>query len=374
MKKSALLFILPALALASCSSDETVNAPDAPGINFSAAVSNGSRAATTTSATIRDFKVTAMSDALPNLVYFKDFLVQRNGSAWNGNGKYMWPHEELKFCAYSPANAPLTTTQNRSGLEMGLKDFTVSSNISDQIDLLVAQNSMKNDWIRKSVGLYFDHALSKVRFSAICSNEIMKVEVYGVKIGYINSKGNFTYPNNDGNNILNLNQTTADRVWTNLTSPKDLVMELDRPVTIQGQDYGTTLNPSKISGTSIMNDADDCFMIIPQHLRASGAWTKGDRLDGAYIGVKCKIYVRKSDGDYSTLYWPTSGQPEYACTPLATDFDPSKTYNIILNLAGGGLTDPINPPIKPIIKEYIDYSVTVSDWAAQTGSIVSMDK
>ena len=373
MKKSSLLFILPALAFASCSSDETVNAPDAPGISFSAAVNNGSRATTTTTATIQDFKVTAMSDALPNLVYFKDFLVQRNGSAWNGNGKYMWPAEELKFCAYSPANAPLTTTQNRSGLEMGLKDFTVSSNIFDQIDLLVAQNSMKNDWIRNSVGLYFDHALSKIRFSAICSNAIMKVEVYGVKIGYINSKGNFTYPNNDGNNVLALNQTTADRVWTSLTSPKDLVLELDRPVTIQGNDYGTTLNPSKITGTSIMNSDDDSFMIIPQHLKSAGAWSKGNRLDGAYIGVKCKIYIRKSDGDFSTLYWPSSGNAEYACTPLATDFDPAKSYNIILDLAGGGLTSPDTPPVKPIINEYINYSVTVADWTQQAGDIVSMN-
>lgn len=373
MKKSSFLFILPALAIASCSSDETVNAPDAPGISFTTAVNGNSRATSTTTATIRDFSVTAISGELSNLVYFKDFVVKREGSQWNGNGKYMWPSEELKFCAYSPANAPLTTTQNRTGLTMGLKDFTVESDISKQIDLLAAQNSMPNEWIRKNVGLIFDHTLSQIRFNAICSNPIMKVDVYGIKIGHINSKGNFYYPDNDGTNMLYLNQKTADQVWNNLTTPKDLIAELDAPVSIQGYDYGTTLNPSKITGTPL-TEADNSFMIIPQHLKDFGAWTKGDNLDGAYLGVKCKIYLRKSDGDFSTLYWPKTGDADYICIPFNINFDPAKTYNIILNLAGGGYTDPINPPIKPIFEDEISYSVTVSDWTAQNGQIITMDK
>lgn len=374
MKKSSLLFIIPALAMVACSSDETVNAPDGPGINFSTAVNGSSRATETTTDNIQNFSVTAMSDQLSNLIYFKDFRVDRQGNSWKGNGEYLWPDEELKFCAYSPADAPLNTAQNRTGLTMILRDFTVNEKAADQIDLLAAQNSMPNEWLKSSVGLFFDHTLSQIKFRAICSNPVMKIDVYGVMLGHINSKGNFTYPANDGNNLLYLNQKTATDVWSNLGTPKNLISTLDKPVTIQGAEYGTGLNPQKVTGTSIMSETDNSFMIIPQHLKDFGAWTKTDNIDGAYLGVKCKIYLRRSDGDYSTLYWPKSGDADYICIPLAINFDPAKTYNIILDLAGGGYSNPENPPVKPIIENYISYSVTVTDWTGETPEIIPMEK
>ncbi|MDE7147375.1 MAG: fimbrillin family protein, partial [Duncaniella sp.] len=172
MKKSYLLLSLSALALASCSSDETVNAPAAPGIDFSAAVEGSSRATSTTTATISSFAVTAVKSGLSaDNVYFKDHTLTRQGEGWDGNGTYPWPEEELSFFAFSPATAGKSTVeQNRQGVFSTIKGYHVESDVLNQTDLLVAENAMSNATNKTKTNLTFRHALTRVEVKATHTN------------------------------------------------------------------------------------------------------------------------------------------------------------------------------------------------------------
>ena len=377
MKKSYLLLSLSALALASCSSDETVNAPAAPGIDFSAAVEGSSRATSTTTATISSFAVTAVKSGLSaDNVYFKDHTLTRQGEGWDGNGTYPWPEEELSFFAFSPATAGKSTVeQNRQGVFSTIKGYHVESDVLNQTDLLVAENAMSNATNKTKTNLTFEHALSRVEVKATHTNGVMHVEVFGIKIGNMYSTGDFTFPILHGENRLNLSASQANRVWTNLKTPQDYVIDVYEEHMYSGITYDFTERAEK-----------GAIFVLPQDLSSSGAWTGTAKKDGAYIAVKCKIWLSKGYGDgkygsrYHTLLWPVAPQSEsetveaqWMCTPLNVNFQPGKSYVITLNLTGCGKTEPTGSTGGEVIsKGDMYFDVTLKDWTPAAGGSLFM--
>ncbi|MDE6174108.1 MAG: fimbrillin family protein [Duncaniella sp.] len=379
MKKSYLLLPLCALAFVSCSSDETVNAPAAQGIDFSAAVEGTSRSVSTTTATINSFAVTALKSALSSdNIYFKDYELKRQGTndSWTGNGSYPWPEEQLSFFAFSPSNAASSTVeQNRQGVFTTLKSYHVEPDVLNQTDLLVAENACTNLMNKSKVNLAFEHALSRVEIKATHTNGLMHVEVFGIKIGNMNSTGDFTFPILHGVNTIGVAESPANRFWTNLKTPQDYVLDVYEEHMYSNATYDFTAR--------VENGA---FFVLPQDLSNGGAWTGTAKKDGAYIAVKCKIWMSRGDGDgkygsrYHTLLWPTAPQSEsetveaqWMCTPLDVNFQPGKSYTITLNLTGGGKTEPQgNSGGETIVKGKLDFEVTLNDWIPATGGSVFM--
>ncbi|MDE5989371.1 MAG: fimbrillin family protein [Duncaniella sp.] len=379
MKKSYLLLLLCALAFVSCSSDETVNTPAAQGIDFSAAVEGTSRSVSTTTATINSFAVTALKSALSSdNIYFKDYELKRQGTndSWTGNGSYPWPEEQLSFFAFSPSNAASSTVeQNRQGVFTTLKSYHVEPDVLNQTDLLVAENACTNLMNKSKVNLAFEHALSRVEIKATHTNGLMHVEVFGIKIGNMNSTGDFTFPILHGVNTIGVAESPANRFWTNLKTPQDYVLDVYEEHMYSNATYDFTAR--------VENGA---FFVLPQDLSNGGAWTGTAKKDGAYIAVKCKIWMSRGDGDgkygsrYHTLLWPTAPQSEsetveaqWMCTPLDVNFQPGKSYTITLNLTGGGKTEPQgNSGGETIVKGKLDFEVTLNDWIPATGGSVFM--
>lgn len=382
MKKSYLLFALPALALASCSSDETVNAPAAPGIDFSAAIEGTSRSTVTTTATISDFAVTALKNSITkDYIYFTDFVLKRSGesSLWTAGYSYPWPEEELSFFAYSPARkATSTVEENRQGSFVTLKGYHVESDVTNQSDFLVSENARSNSMNKSKVDLVFEHALSKVEIKATHNNGLMHVEVFGVKLANMNSTGDFTFPILHGDNRMNVAESSANRFWSNLSNPQDYVLDV-----YEEHMYGYA-NPVIYDLTAKAGTGP--IFVLPQDLSSAGAWSGTAKRDGAYIAVKCKIWMSKGAGDgkygsrYHTLLWPVAPQSEsetveaqWMCAPLNVNFQPGKSYTITLNLTGGGKTEPQGTSGgETIVKGKLEFDVTLNDWIPQTGSQLYM--
>lgn len=384
MKKSLLLFTLPALALASCSSDETVGAPEGNGIKFRASVETSGRGGLTTTATINDFAVTSFGESQASN-YFNDVIVRREGANWNSD-LYYWPDFDLKFFAYSPSNVNGKVVINKDVQK--INDFKVVRPTVDQVDLLYAGNSYTNALNKDGVQLNFRHAMSAIDINARVTNPTLEYEINAVKICRFNAKGNFSYPSVYGSNMDVINNTA----WSMLSDPQDYIskkaygekafFKLNNSM----EDSGNT-HPS---GTSIMKDTDGSFIMIPQNLTP---WSTGEKADGAYISVLCRIYTLDNKGGRTQIFpvlepdGSNVGQYGFVAMPLDIKFQPGYKYTIRLDLNGGGYYDPDNsnpddpddpdidetpwsgkdpnPEPKPgpeILPGTISYTVSVTEW------------
>ncbi|MDE5989373.1 MAG: fimbrillin family protein [Duncaniella sp.] len=377
MKKSLLLFTIPALALASCSSDETVSAPNGSGINFRASVENTGRGGLTSTATISNFAVTSFGDNQASN-YFNDVLVKREGAKWACD-LYYWPDFDLKFFAYSPAEVngkPVITKDIQK-----ISDFQVVRPTADQVDLLYAANAYPYSYNKDGVELNFRHAMSAIDINARVTNPTLEYEINAVKICQFYAKGNFSYPAVHGASMDMINNTA----WSMLSDAEDFITKKG-----YGEKAFTKLNMAMENsgdthpdGTSIMKDTDGSFIMIPQNLTPWSIDTKN--ADGAYISILCRIYTLDNKGGRTQIFPKVKndneGQFGFVAMPLDLKFQPGYKYTIRLDLNGGGYRDPNNtnpddpkdPDIDPepwpgpgpgpeILPGEISYTVSVTEW------------
>lgn len=394
MKKSLLLFTIPALAMVSCSSDETVNAPKGDGINFRASVETTSRGALTTTATVKDFAVTSFGESQPSN-YFNDVLVARDGNAWKSD-LYYWPSFDLKFYAYSPSAVNGKVVINKDVKQM--QDFAVEPKTADQVDLLYAANAYPNSANKDGVDIKFSHAMSAITINARVTNPTLEYEINAVKICQLKSKGTFTYPSVAGSNCRTYNNTS----WAVLSDPSDYISKIEYGprANIKMNADMFNMNDTHPEGMSIMKETDGSFIMIPQNLNP---WTcTMDKIDGAYISLLCRIYTRDNKGGRTQIYPvpedDNEGQYAFTAMPLNIAFQPGYKYTIRLDLNGAGYYDPNptnpddpgdedidptpwpgddpNPPFppKPFPDGTISYTVSVLDWHNAGVNSVTFDQ
>lgn len=108
MKKQLFLVVVAALAMASCSKDESTGINNGNAIDFRAAMQT--RASETTMANITNFFVTALDKNNAN--YFSDAEFTKDGAFFTSTPAYYWPSDgsNLSFFAYSPSAADLDAT------------------------------------------------------------------------------------------------------------------------------------------------------------------------------------------------------------------------------------------------------------------------
>lgn len=212
-----------AVAMSSCTSDETVMKPETQvgEINFSVSTPNMTRAASnfTSAAKPKRFKVWAFDgsqnyfakdeDNLDN--YTGDIIyTEDGGSTWKSEKKEYWPTgkpsswQGLDFYAYvddsdidySGENAGEESAGTFDAMNKQFVNYTVSENISEQRDLLYAvKRGVKPDYEGGSVNFHFYHALSQICFKAQNNNPWYKnLKVTGITWHNIANKGTFTLP------------------------------------------------------------------------------------------------------------------------------------------------------------------------------------
>ena len=366
MRKNLFFFAAAALALASCSNDETVAVNESDAISFRPLVENVTRATDAHFNVSGDqFKVTAFPQGTTVTPYFSNVVFTGDGTTFTSASKYYWPKDNnLDFYAWAPADV----ADNYSSIPV-----TVNTTVASQIDLVYA---VTKDWGKvdvqtgtpaghkvdgttvQGVNINFRHAESKVAIQLKNSNSTLKVTVNNVALGNVSGSGTFAISETNTDVKDNAKITSG---WASLGAATAA--------------YSQTISPTVYSTAAA---AGDDMILIPQTITAVDKYTKqgadpaaNDPFDGPYIKVAMKI---QNSSDDTYILGAPSGANEYVETlwPLPTStWNPGYRYTYIVDLAGGGY-HPANidtdADLDPILDgaEIKFVTVTVDNWTEGT--------
>jgi len=338
-----------ALAMASCSKDESTGINNGNAIDFRAAMQT--RASETTMANITNFFVTALDKNNAN--YFSDAEFTKDGAFFTSTPAYYWPSDgsNLSFFAYSPSAADLDATVTINSTTKTLADFEPATTIADQKDFITATATGSKTDEAAGVALTFGHRLSQIEIKAKNTNDGYVYKVQGVRIGQPVSKATFDF----GTTSWQLGSVKTNYEATYAGSEKTLT--------------GTA--------ASIMAEEDDNAMLIPQQLTA---WTpdtdKTNTNKGAYLAVKVNITTK----DGARVYPVASvGEYDWVAVAVDTNWQPGQKYVYTLDFSNGaGKVDPEKPmpgptdPFKPgedVLGSAIKFTVTVTPWTPASENV-----
>lgn len=312
--KKLFFFALTGVAaiLAGCTKTETVEIPDSRAIDFSGAyIGNAveTRAQDNpeniTDASITEFIVYGGYNGMTD-VFNAESVTGTAGGDWSyTNLKYWVDGKSYNFAAYAPAAVSFAATvaPDVDNKALSFTDFT--SDASNQNDLLYAHVNVTtvDPSTQNPVKFYFNHALSKVRFTFTNSID-GRLLIEDFKFYGMNSKGDYAYDRN-----------SSSMGWDNV----DTQVESTAPFKSTAQEIAT------VSGTAKTGD----FLVIPQGVTASA------------MTVTFTATFTNNSGDEVL-----TDKPVTATLPAGT-WVPGQCYNYNLNIT----MDVIDPgdTMKPIV-------------------------
>lgn len=363
-------------------------APAAPAANVAANV--------LTTANLDKFWVSAYKKddvATKDMEYMKvekETTAGSNGSPatvnWKNEKEVLWPEYTLAFKALAP-EAFKTKAEAANTFAFGKDpvELTVDKDVAKHQDYIVAyKESGKLD--NQCLALNFKHIFSQIEVKAKNSSaDKYEVEVVGVKFVGTDLTAKFAFPTAETKTNDNV---IADK-WSEVA---DKTEKIKNAVYAQTKDKITAKVTLTNTATRIMGDNN--FMMIPQE---KNEWTGKEEMDGAYIGVKCRIY--KKEDNSNRLIFPKvtdtkdlaslNGKYGYACVAVPCKWDPGKKYVYTLEFSqtGMGAIDPgkndndkdpdkdnIDKPDQkggtPILNGPICFTVTVDGWTE--GSVTNI--
>lgn len=350
MKKQLFLIAVAALAMASCSKDETTGINNGNAIDFRAAL--GTRASETTTANITKINVTALTSTDDS--FFTDVEFSKDGSFFTSTPSYYWPNDgsTLSFYAYSPAAADLNATVTIDNTTKSLVDYLPATAIADQKDFITAFTSGSKVNETTGVALTFEHRLSQIEIKAKNTNEAYVYKVKGVRIAKARSKGSFDFVTN---------------AWTLATDKADYQVTYDSEKTLAS------------AAASMMAAENDNAMLLPQQLTAWTPDTDGTNANnGAYLALLVNICTK----DGAQVYPATAGEYKWTAVGIDTNWKAGKKYIYTLDFSSGaGKVDPEDPQPDPvpnpqpgddILGSPIKFTVDVMAWADAAVSDIDM--
>ena len=246
-----------AIAMASCSQDETIGINK--GIGFRTSADNLTRGAEITTNNIEEFNVSAFDPT--GATYFKEAkFTGKQGEAYISDPLYYWPGDDtqLTFRAYAPTTGISgTMTLALDDNNNTLTSFSPKDNIAEQVDLIYATATGKKSTNEANgVKLDFKHMLSQIEIKAKNDNKGYVYKVKGVKIAYIKKQGNLNF-----DKAVSETATEKENAWSNLSDDKAIyTVQYDTEITL-GEEAVTIMDKenSKANGNA---------MLIPQQLTA----------------------------------------------------------------------------------------------------------
>lgn len=210
MKKHLVLGALAVLSLAACTKSEVVELNKGNEISLTAVTGkNLTKAADgyCNKAMPIDFDVWAATDGMK---YFEAQTYKKDGTSntYKSETARYWPTTDVDFFAAKNygGSATLTATDPTS---LAVANYTVTTTVADQKDFIYAvkKGAKKADG---AAALNFRHALSQIEFQAKNSNSGIYVEVIGVAVKQVYSKGNFSVNVATTNNFVDHTLGAAD--------------------------------------------------------------------------------------------------------------------------------------------------------------------
>ena len=417
--KKLFFFAAAALALASCSNDETVAQYQGETISFRPLVGNVTRAADQNVSTLQEsgkgFFVTAIHkvDATTN-TYFDNvqFTYDSGSSTYNSATKYYWPAAgTLDFFAYAPATGTQVTRTDYKTFGV-----TPSTTVAEQVDLIYANTDGKtktgaytpqsgssggsaSTYGAAGVPLNFRHTGAKIVLKLKNLQPNLKLEVSGFKIVNVDGTATFTYndaatsdaPAGDGDTDTKYGAQLLSGDWTNQTA----AAEKTAAYSVTFDSYPNQIPASQTEAVWLNNAATTPIaveanivealnmILIPQTTTKatvySGATANSpvtSGTGGSYIAIRMVIKNNTTAGEViaDASQDDVSGHTKWAMWPVAFDWAPGKIYTYTIDLGDGGYweindtgDEKLDPVLENALIKFVD--VSVDNWSASAVNV-----
>ena len=378
MKKAFYMMAAAAIALSSCSSEETTDVAKSSAISFRPTVGFNSRGAELNGTNFTEMWVSGfdMGAATGAGNGFEDvkFNKQGAGNEFLPDIPLFWQAgSELRFFAINPAKANWHGTLTFTKDEAKLTDVTIPNNIEDQKDLVIGSVTAQanNHMDGNGVGLQLNHILSQINFKAVNTNKRLTYRIAAIRI--VNAKKSDSYT---------FNPTSSQTgVWAGNPSG-DVTYELDF------KNNAIELNGTDGKTEAFLTHEGHGAMLVPQSLTPWNGAEVNDaaKFDGgSYIALLVNVrftngtwvYPKRAQGkeDYGWIAIPL---PKNNAAGDKAEWKMGNKYIYTLNLSEGcGKVDPVNPnpdggKVEPgtsdpdkganIFGKPIKFTVTLAPW------------
>lgn len=379
-----------AIALSSCSSEETTDVAKSTAISFRPTVGFNSRGAELNGTNFNDMWVYAYdlkaTEGTGNGFEGEKFTKQGSTNDFLPDTPLFWQAgSELRFFAINPVKENWHGTLTFTKDDAKLTDVTIPNNIEVQKDLVIGSVTAhaNSHMDGNGVGLTLNHILSQINFKAVNTNKRLTYHIAAIRIVHAKNADSYTF--NPAN--------SQTGVWTGNPSG-DVTYELDfkkNPIVLDGT--------KKTDGTAADNyDRTEAFlthaghgaMLVPQLLTP---WNGAEVVEntapfdgGSYIALLVNVrftngtwvYPKNANGneDYGWIAIPL---PKNNAANDKAEWKMGNKYIYTLNLSEGcGKVAPENPnpdggkvepdgatdpkPGANIFGKPIKFTVTLAPW------------
>lgn len=373
MKKAFYMMAAAAIALSSCSSEETTDVAKSSTITFRTSVGLNSRGAELTTDNLQEMWVSAFYQS-NGIGYFEDqkFTKETGGqSTFVPESPQYWQEgRTYEFVAISPAKEQWPVTPAITKDNVTCTDLIPATTITDQKDLIIgAVDATSKNHNTNGVELKLNHMLSQIQVKVKSDNEHIVYRIKGIRIVNVaKDKGTLTYTTTDNKASWNLN--AGAKVTYSYTFPEVVVLD------------------GKVNGKkeSVLTGENGGAMIIPQDITSwdgNKVTTDAPYNGGTYISLLLNVKAVKGKG----YMYPAGAQGEnsYGWVAVAVPnnkWEIGNKYIYTLDMSTGcGKVDPVdpeedkkNPIVKPgqegnpglgenIFGDVIKFKVTVNPWS-----------
>ena len=390
MKKKLLFVAMTVLALASCSSDETVAVKQDSPISFRPLVNGVTRTANgaglKSSWETGDKLYVHASNSDGKL--FQDEFVKEATGGFNSTAKHYWPSDmsALKKVTFTAFWGAAQKTWAATGDENQLNaKYTVDNDVTEQMDLLIAKKEVSEKPASGTgVELNFRHMLSQIAVKVRNTEANMKITVTGVRIGYAAKAGTFTYTGGVTDTRTNSDGTIGTATLVPRTDWS--IDNADKATDASDFRFDQNVTDLVLTGSTFAQDFTDFtpYIMMPQQLTAASAYSTSENpgavitataptLNGAYIALK--MTIEGYDPAANSGAGATTGtlvNEQWCYWPIGTEWKPGYKYTYTIDAGQGGYqpTDQDNDKddLDPVFGDdaYIWFSpdCTIDYWVA----------
>ena len=382
MKKAFYMMAAAAIALSSCSSEETTDVAKSSTITFRTTVGLNSRGAELTSDNLKEMWVSAFYQS-DGKSYFNDQKFTKETGTGTSTfipeaPQYWQEGRTYKFVAISPEKTTWPVTPTITKDNVTCTDLAPATTITDQKDLIIgAVDATSANHNTNGVALTLNHILSQIQIKVKSDNEHIVYRIKGIRIVNVaKGKGTLTYTTTD--NKANWDLSAGDKVTYSYTFPQ--------PIILDGKTDGVK--------EAVLTGDKGGAMIIPQSFTPWDGNKVTDQAsynEGTYISLLLNVKAVKGTG----YMYPAAAQGEnsYGWVAVAvpnTEWQIGNKYIYTLDMSTGcGKVDPVDPeedPKNPIVKPGVDgpgkgenifgdvikFNVTVKPWSTPNVGDIDM--
>lgn len=371
-----------AIALSSCSSEETTDVAKSSTITFRTTVGLNSRGAELTSDNLQEMWVSAFYQSNGESYFNDQKFTKETGtgtSTFIPEAPQYWQEgRTYKFVAISPEKTTWPVTPTITKDNVTCTDLAPATTITDQKDLIIgAVDATSANHNTNGVALTLNHILSQIQIKVKSDNEHIVYRIKGIRIVNVaKGKGTLTYTTTDNN--ANWDLSAGDKVTYSYTFPQ--------PIILDGKTDGVK--------EAVLTGDKGGAMIIPQSFTPWDGNKVTDQApynEGTYISLLLNVKAVKGTG----YMYPAAAQGEnsYGWVAVAvpnTEWQIGNKYIYTLDMSTGcGKVDPVDPeedPKNPIVKPGVDgpgkgenifgdvikFNVTVKPWSTPNVGDIDM--